>query len=245
VSEALPTELSERLRHFSRRPVLLVSSDYDGVVASYADTHVAVVSGRSRGDLAALSGLPAGIHLVGSHGAEFDAAFTQNLTEEQLALRSRILDRFTELAAQDAAFEIESKPASIAFHYRRVEDRELADRVVAEISSTIGVEPGVHAKLGKQVVELAVVETDKGTALATLRSQVGADAVFFMGDDVTDEDAFRTLDDDDISIKIGPGTTAAAFRLATPQAAAHTLTVLNEMRAEWVEPTPRTKTASN
>jgi len=77
VSEALPTELSERLRHFSRRPVLLVSSDYDGVVApivenpqdakplaeaiealcalaSYADTHVAVVSGRSRGDLAAL-----------------------------------------------------------------------------------------------------------------------------------------------------------------------------------------------
>jgi len=155
------------------------------------------------------------------------------------------LDRFTELAAQDAAFEIESKPASIAFHYRRVEDRELADRVVAEISSTIAVEPGVHAKLGKQVVELAVVETDKGTALATLRSQVGADAVFFMGDDVTDEDAFRTLDDDDISIKIGPGTTAAAFRLATPQAAAHTLTVLNEMRAEWVEPTPRTKTAPN
>lgn len=257
MTEPVSGEFMDALRAFAQMPVLLVASDYDGVVAPIVDnprdakplgeaiealcdlaactnTHVAVVSGRSRSDLTELSGLSAPIHLVGSHGSEFGDGFAQELTAQQLELRAKILSRFNELAKHDPEFEVETKPASIAFHYRRVHDRDLADRVVDEIAATIAAEPGVEVKLGKQVVELAVLEADKGTALDTLRQQVSADAVFFMGDDVTDEDAFRTLKGSDVAIKIGPGVTVATFRLSAPEDAARVLALLWELRTDWL-----------
>ena len=45
---------------------------------------------------------------------------------------------------------------------------------------------------GKKVCELLLIPTDKGKALSTVRATVGATAVLFLGDDVTDEYAFRT-----------------------------------------------------
>ena len=58
-------------------------------LASLAETSVAVISGRSLHDLAALSRLPEEIHLVGSHGTEFDVGFARALAPEALALRDR------------------------------------------------------------------------------------------------------------------------------------------------------------
>ena len=69
---------------------------------------------------------------------------------------------------------------------------------------------GLHVLHGKHVVEVSVVRADKGTALVALRDEVGADAVAYFGDDVTDEDAFRTLGPNDLTVKVGPGDTAAA-----------------------------------
>lgn len=253
-----PSPTIERLRELARTPVLLIACDYDGTLApivenpadarphresvaalralaSMPDTHVAVISGRSLRDLAALSRLPDEIHLVGSHGSEFDAGFVKALNKPQLELLSRIIANFERHAEADPNFEIEKKPASVAFHYRRVEDRALADQVVEEIRGTIAAEPGVELKLGKQVIELAVVQTDKGSALETLRNQVSADAAMFMGDDVTDEDAFAVLAGADLGIKIGPGETAASARLGDTEDASRILAALYEFRKAWVE----------
>ena len=65
--------------------------------------------------------------------------------------------------------------------------------------------PGVHPREGKSVVELAVVQADKGDALDAIRHQVGATAAVFVGDDVTDEDAFSRLTGPDVGIKVGAG----------------------------------------
>ena len=74
-------------------------------------------------------------------------------------------------------------------------------------------------KPGKDVLELAVTDADKGSAVLRLAAELGAAATIYLGDDVTDEDAFRALGADDVTVKIGDGETAAAHRVADPTAA--------------------------
>ena len=69
-------------------------------------------------------------------------------------------------------------------------------------------------KPGKDVLELAVTDADKGTALRRLAGELGAAGVLYLGDDVTDEDAFRALGADDVTVKVGDGETAARHRVA-------------------------------
>src|SRR6266496_4401876 len=112
-SEPLDAELRSAVARVARVPVLLVACDYDGTLAPIVEdptravplpeavaairslaalpqTTVAVVSGRALRDLAALSRLPSEVHLVGSHGSEFDVGFVQRMAPELVALRSRL-----------------------------------------------------------------------------------------------------------------------------------------------------------
>jgi trehalose 6-phosphate phosphatase len=250
-------KLDEALAEIARTPALLVCCDYDGTLApivenpdealphresiaalralaSFPDTHVAVVSGRSLRDLAALSRLPVEIHLVGSHGSEFDAGFVHDLTDEQIALRLEIVNAMKQVATTDPGFIVEQKPASIAFHYRNAAP-ETAEVAVDEIRRGPAALVGVQVKEGKKVIELAVVHTDKGIAIERLRRQVGADAVLFMGDDVTDEDGFAVLAGPDLGVKIGGGPTGAEHRLDDTAQTAQTLALLCELRRAWLE----------
>ena len=67
------------------------------------------------------------------------------------------------------------------------------------------------------MLELAVVQVSKGAAIDTLRERLEADAVLFVGDDVTDETAFVRLRPGDVGIKVGDGETAAGYRVTTPE----------------------------
>ncbi len=251
------TDIRARLAEIARTPTLLVACDYDGTLAplvddpqlayphresiaalralaSFPDTHVAVVSGRSLRDLAALSRLPSEIHLVGSHGSEFDAGFVHGLDEGQIALRSAIAADLSDIADSSTGFMLEKKPASVAFHYRTADPADAA-KAVKRVLDGPAKRPGVTIKNGKDVVELAVLPTHKGTAIDRLRHQVAADAVLFFGDDITDEDAFVTLSGPDLGVKIGPGDTAADVRLASTEDTAKTLALLCELRRAWFE----------
>ncbi len=256
-ASADPNVVRSRLQAIGRTPTLLVATDYDGVLAplvenpskayphresmaalrtlsTLPDTHVAVVSGRSLRDLAALSRLPAEIHLVGSHGSEYDAGFVDDLTPQQVELRAIITKEFEAAAAEGSGYIIEKKPASVAFHYRNADPDE-AKVMVERLLNGPAKRPGTQLKLGKKVVELAVVDTNKGTAVEALRRQVSADAVIFLGDDVTDEDAFKTLRGPDLGVKIGDGDTVAHVRLASTDDAARTLALLAEQRRAWLQ----------
>ena len=168
-------------------PILLVACDYDGTIsrhvddpaqalpvresiialrslASLPDTHVAVISGRSLRDLAALSRLPPEVHLVGSHGSEFEPGFARALPEQIRRSRAEVIRQLDEIAARAPGSIVESKPAGVAFHFRLV-DPELASVLVEEVLNGPGRLPGVSAKRGKMVLELSLVETDKGAAL--------------------------------------------------------------------------------
>lgn len=250
-------ELHERLDQFACLPTILIASDYDGTLApivdnpadaspdrealvaiaalaALPDTHVALISGRSLKDLAALTGAPAGVHLVGSHGSEFDPDFAGSLTPAQSKLRDRVSEELQRIAAASTGLLVEQKPASVAFHYRNATD-QTARAALDAVFAGPGAIDGVHTRRGKKVVELAVIETNKGLALQRIRRRVGASAALFIGDDLTDEDAFATLSGPDIGVKVGPGDTAASFRIGDPHEVSRLLARLAERRTRWVE----------
>ncbi len=250
------TSLDQRLACLARTPVLLIATDYDGTLSPIVDdpadavplresivalrtlaalpnTHVAVISGRSLADLALLSGLDERVMLVGSHGSEFDHDFVRSLTAEQTELRRRLLEETRRIAENSPGFRVEPKPASVAFHFRAVEPAT-ADRAVSELLSGAARWEGVGIKHGKKVVEFAVVHTSKGDAIDTIRQRVGAGGVVYLGDDVTDEDAFARLQGPDLGIKVGDGTTLAGFRLDNPLEVARFLARLAMAREQWL-----------
>jgi trehalose-phosphatase len=248
--------VSQALTRLAATPQLLVACDYDGTLAPIVDdpahalpvresivalrvlaetpnTHVAVISGRALADLSALSGLGDAVHLVGSHGSEFDADFTQNLTREQARNRDALVDRLGAIAAGHPGTMLEAKPASVAFHYRNAAD-PVRDSAVAAVEAELARCDGVFIKRGKMVLEASVVETDKGTALQVLRQRLSPGAVLFIGDDITDEDAFATLRGPDVAIKVGPGDSAARLRVDDPPAVARLLAQIADARQAWL-----------
>ncbi|GGJ93615.1 trehalose-phosphatase [Pilimelia anulata] len=249
-------ELRTAVGRIARVPQLLVACDYDGTLApivadptkavplpeavaairalaALPQTTVAVVSGRALRDLAALSRLPSEVHLVGSHGSEFDIGFVERLAPDLVALRARMLTALEELTRGAPGIRLEVKPASIAVHTRGA-DPAVSAHVTAELRAGVASWPDVHVTHGKEVVELSVVATHKGTALDALRMQLSASAVLFLGDDVTDENAFAHLHGPDVGVKIGGGETRADYRVASPLDAARLLGLLLEVRRSWL-----------
>ncbi len=248
--------LQARLEEVARSPVLLVACDYDGTLAPIVDdpsqahprresivaikalaampqTHVAVISGRALSDLASLTGNPDEVHLVGSHGSEFDPDFAARLRPQEAELRRRVAEELEQIARSYKGAALEYKPASIAFHYRQVAEEDAEQAYEAVMQGPAAVE-GVFTKQGKKVVELGVVATNKGAALETIRHRVGATAAIFLGDDITDEDAFHTLLGPDMGVKVGEGPTQAAFRVRDTEDIARLLAVLSEARQRWL-----------
>lgn len=249
-------ELLVRLDDAARTPCLLVASDFDGTIAPIVSdpasatanrdslvalkllsemhqTHVAIISGRALGDLATRTGEVAEAHLVGSHGSEFDAGMTEPLTPEERTLMTRLREALYDIAGDVPGVLIEEKPASFAFHFRNA-DPEMAHRCVQDVLNGPAKWAGVHVYNGKKVVELSVVHTHKGLALQKLRQHLGASAVVFLGDDVTDENAFATLQGPDIGIKVGEGSSTAAFRVADTADVSRLLARLAEKREAWL-----------
>jgi trehalose 6-phosphate phosphatase len=232
---ALPADLAEALADVAGRRPLLVASDYDGVLAplvgdpsaavpvpgvaaalqrlaAHDDVVVALVSGRGVADLRAVSSLEGPYRWIGSHGAEYDGP----LTGELAARRDALAERLAPLVAAVPGARLEVKPASVAVHVRQVTDRVAAAGLLEQASAVA--DPSLTLKPGKEVLELAVTDADKGTALLRLRDDLGAVATVYLGDDRTDEDAVRVLSPGDLTVKVGEGETAARYRVPDPAA---------------------------
>ncbi len=247
------SELSEALAGLAGRSRLLVASDYDGVLAplvdnpaaarplpaaieslrrlgTLPDTFVALISGRALAELGVLSGLGPPAQLVGSHGAEWSTGQVEGFDAERADVLDAVTAAMADIAGRYDGVGVERKPVSAVLHVRRA-TRPDAGAATAALEDRLTRWTGLHVTHGKEIVEVAVVRTDKGSALESLRSSVAADAVLFLGDDVTDEDAFARLSPPDVGVKVGPGHTRAAYRVDTPEEAAVLLDDLLALRA--------------
>lgn len=165
-----------RMRDTTRRLLRLVSLFYP----------CAVISGRSRGDLAPrLESVPL-VALVGNHGAEAGYGPVDRSVRELVARWAR---ESSALLRDLEGVEIEDKQLSLAIHFRGARDPQEAERAIRTAVESLS---GARVFGGHQVVNVVPPdEHDKGEALARVLARVGRTGALYVGDDTTDEDAFR------------------------------------------------------
>ncbi len=173
----------------------------------------AVISGRSRRDVAErLLGAKVR-HVVGNHGLEPGGHLPR--FEAEIA-RARAL--LTASLADVGGVDLEDKRYSIALHYRRARAKRDARAAILAAVAALPVETRVI--LGKLVVNVVpAAAPNKGDALLELRRQERADTALYVGDDVTDEDVFE-LDQPGrlLTARIGASRTSAAAYFLRDQA---------------------------
>ena len=252
----LSAELRRDILRLARTPRLLVVCDYDGTLAPIVDdpeqgrplpeavsalralaglhdTSTAVISGRALRDLAALSRLPAEVHLVGSHGSEFDTGFVHALAEPARQLHGRLRTALDHLARDVAGARLETKPAGVTVHLRQAHP-DLRTGLLSAVRSGPARWPGVHVTEGEAMIELGVVPAAKDNAVDRLRHQAGATATAFIGTDVPGHDVFTRLTGPDLGIAVGRRSTYPGFAVADPAEVALALALLAEERRAWL-----------
>lgn len=183
---------------------------------------VAIVSGRDRRDVENLVQIDALVY-AGSHG--FDIVGPGGLDMQhregerhQPALQDAA-DRLERRVGDIGGALIERKKYAVALHYRLVADEDLAaiDYAMEEVAAR---HPDLRRTGGKKVHELRPnIEWDKGKAVTWLLGALGLDEPdvlpFYLGDDETDEDAFRALQQRGIGILVAeqPGDSYAHYLL--------------------------------
>ncbi|MBV8292852.1 MAG: trehalose-phosphatase, partial [Mycobacterium sp.] len=187
---------------------------------------VAILSGRDLADIRDRVGLP-GIWYAGSHGFELigpDGSYHQYDAAAAVVpvLESAAADLRDELSQFPGA-RVEHKRFAVAVHYRNVAAERVAEVIAAAHRHGRG--HGLRVTSGRKVVELRPdIDWDKGTALAWVRDripQTGRVVPIYIGDDLTDEDAFDAIRFSGIGIVVrndedGNRPTAASFTLRSP-----------------------------
>ena len=256
IAPGVSDPLETAIVRLARTERLLVALDFDGTLAPLGarpedaratdrsraaierlatadDTRVAIVSGRALESLGEVASPPDGTLLSGSHGVELQldpGGVTIDLRDSEVAKLERLSSIVDEVAASADGAWIERKPAGLALHTRRLSatagtalQHVARDKVEAELL-------GITVRTGKSVLEFAVRASDKGESLTRLRQHVGATASIYIGDDVTDEDAFAALDGDDVGVKVGQGKSIATYRVRSPEDVAELLERLADAR---------------
>ncbi|MCR2811557.1 trehalose-phosphatase [Microbacterium sp. zg.Y1084] len=256
----MSADQGQALSALAATPRLLVALDFDGTLSplqddpmasrmlpaardavealsALPDTVVALVSGRSMKDLRLIAEHldDSPLWLAGSHGAEYWEPRSGLRSDEDDAdateLRDRLQQRAEAATAHLPGVWIEPKAFGLGVHTRRadaataVEANGLVDEIVAAEA------PSWRRRAGRDIVEYAFRHEGKDSAVAVLRERTRATAVLFAGDDVTDEDALRSLQSGDLGVRVGEGPTAADVTVPGIPELADLLTRLAAARA--------------
>ena len=237
-------------------PRLLMMTDYDGTLsplvadprralpdvatksvlgelAALPDTVVAVVSGRRLSDLVAFLDVPE-LLLIGGHGAETGEPV--ELDDARRLALGRVVSELEGIAGLAEGAFVEVKETSAVLHVRQVKpDGERLRALALDGPAHI---PGVRVMIGKELVELSVSEMDKGVAVTRLRARYPGGIACFIGDDVTDEDAFAALQPPDFGVKVGQGETSANLRLDGQEEVTPLLQAICRLRKERISSVP-------
>lgn len=180
---------------------------------------VAVISGRPVSSLKALIAIP-NVHLAGNHGLFIEGP-GYRYAHPGIASAKPLIDALGERLAAGMkdmpGVWIETKPASCALHYRQAaqHDARRARVLFSRIVREEGTEKALRVVRGKKVLEvLPDIAWDKGEAVLWLLRRFGGERYpVYIGDDTTDEDAFRVLSGIGLTIRVGrsAGTAAGYF----------------------------------
>jgi trehalose 6-phosphate phosphatase len=239
-------KIEEFLRGVAKAPLSALLLDYDGTLAPFSvdrdrampyagvsnvlqkivdagRTRVVIVTGRDAHDVGPLLGLQPPPEVWGSHGLqrlrpdgicempEIPAGIAQALDDARRWLDYQGLESLAEI-----------KPGSIAVHWRT-----LGETAASELRSRIllgwfrmGERSSLKLLEFEGGVEMRMADLDKGDAVRTILAEVGPNApVAYLGDDVTDESAFKALGRRGLSVLVRPKPrrTAAQIWMKVPE----------------------------
>ena len=256
------------VRALGTSPALLVLLDYDGTLVGLRDRPelarlsakrrrllealgrtvvVAVVTGRGLAEIQGLVGIPF-LAYIGNHGLEI--AYGNRIWVHPGAEKARhilvsVLKRIRSRAAGLKGVIVEDKGLTAGIHYRLFEPAGVGrlKEIVQEEINRRGV--ALRATFGKKVIEIRPgLDWDKGLGVLEFRRWLGPAAdrrLIYIGDDRTDEDAFRALRGIGTTVLVGAAAESAAeFRLPGVNRVWSLLGELADLRAsQKVRPGPR------
>jgi trehalose-phosphatase len=204
----------------ARTPRAALLLDYDGTLAPFqvdpaqalpypgvraaldtlieqTDTRVVVVSGRWTRDLLPLLGLRRVPEIWGSHGWErrYPDGRTEIGRPAEAALRGLVEADSWIAEVHAAGGRAEKKPACLAIHWRG-HDADAAARIAAIVTENWALharDTGLELHHFDGGIELRVPGRDKGHVVDTILAEMPDAALAYLGDDLTDEDAFRAI----------------------------------------------------
>ena len=207
------------LAPFHREPAR--AAPYPGVVPALDEltangrTRLVIVSGRWTRDLLPLVALRERPEIWGVYGWERlmpDGRYVTGAVPESALAGLAAADEWAEdLLALGA--RAERKPASIAFHWRGRDEREIGRirEILVQRWAKLGRPAALALRDFDGGMELCTIGHDKGDAVRTLAQESGPDAVLaFLGDDQADEDAFRAVPDGGAAVLVSHALRATA-----------------------------------
>ena len=227
-------------------PERLLMLDYDGTVAPFRErrdeaipytgvreaiagllrapgTRVVVVSGRALNELIVLLGMEPLPELWASHGWEYRSAFGED-THYPLPEGAKLgLTEARRRASQESLRgRLEVKPAGVALHWRGlpVAEARAVEKEAWGLWSGLVNDQGLELRPFDGGLELRIPGRDKGTAVMRIMADSPPGTVAaFLGDDLTDEDAFKALPPEGLGVLVRPTLreTAAAAWLKPPE----------------------------
>jgi trehalose 6-phosphate phosphatase len=159
---------------------------------------VACVSGRRATDARAMVGVGT-ISYLGSHGTELlRAGATETVLDPELEDWRRRISEFGRQAdtpeLRRLRVRLEDKATIMAFHWRGAPDEEAARAAIDAIAARAE-SAGLRTHWGRKVLEVRPpVRIDKGAGIRSFLEGLDIDTAMYVGDDATDLDAFRMLD---------------------------------------------------
>jgi trehalose-phosphatase len=205
-SAVIPKQTKDLLRELSRNPQF----------------RIAVISGRSLQDISRMVGLNDIIY-GGNHGLELAGPgirFNSPVSQKHRDILKKILRVLRNKLRPIKGVLIENKDLSLSIHYRRVNEKNipLVKNIFCETTAFNLWRNEIHVRLGKKVFEVCPpVNWDKGKAVLWLLHNMSfcekaSIMPIYIGDDMTDEDAFKILKDSGLTVFVGrPQKTCARY----------------------------------
>lgn len=202
------------------------------------DGALSLISGRPVADVDRIFA-PARFPVAGAHGAEIRSHPDDKTTIAGSSLPEDALTMIEAFTRTDNRLLLEKKKGGVSLHYRRAPElasrcRRLIDELMPQVESEY------RLIAGKMVLELAPRGHDKGAAIRALMAQqpfTGRKPVFF-GDDVTDEDGFRAVNElHGVSVRVGnDDSSAARFTIDSVRAVRHWLNTVAGQIGQGIGP---------
>ncbi|MES2704886.1 MAG: bifunctional alpha,alpha-trehalose-phosphate synthase (UDP-forming)/trehalose-phosphatase [Bacteroidota bacterium] len=234
VNAAVLEQIDSRYAYAQKRLILL---DYDGTIvpffkktedacpdkallqllenmASDKRNNIVIISGRDSATLTKWLGhLP--IEIIAEHGAQYRERNKKWFSHPGLKTdwKKAVTNTFASYTMAVPGSFIEEKSYSIAWHYRAAEKsvgEDTVKKVIYELRSKINTTT-VDIMEGSKVIEVKSNVVNKGKAAMQLVDKGDYDFIMAIGDDTTDEDMFKALPKDTITIKVGSNISAATY----------------------------------